>query len=136
VQDVAKDPCHGTRFVRPGAGVRGLVDALVAQPGQRVSRPRPVTVDGHHGLYLELTQDGTDLRGCHKSTSTLWHSTDDFPYGYGIPGSVVRCWVLDVDGLRVLITAMTTPHETPTEAAEVVGIATSTRFIGPTGPGD
>jgi hypothetical protein len=26
---------------------------------------------------------------------------------------------------------MTTPHETPTEAAEVVGIATSTRFIGP-----
>jgi hypothetical protein len=47
---------------------------------------------------------------------------------------VVRCWVLDVDGTRVVMTAMTTPYETPTEAAEVVAIARSVRFIGPLDP--
>lgn len=84
VRDVAKDPCHSTRFV-PAAG-RPLVDALVAQPGQRASTPRPVTVDGHRGLYVELTQDGTDVRGRHESTSTLWHSTDGFPTALAAPG--------------------------------------------------
>ncbi len=134
VRDVAKDPCHGAEFVRPAAGVRPLVDALVAQPGQRSSRPRPVTVDGHRGVYVELTQDGADVRGCHESTSTLWHSTGDFGFGFGVTGTVIRCWVLDVDGLRVVMTASTTPHETPTEAAEVVAIARSVRFIGPLDP--
>ncbi len=57
-----------------------------------------MTVDGHRGLYVEITQDGTDVRGCRESSGTLWHSTDDFSYGYGFTGTVVRCWVLDVDG--------------------------------------
>ena len=134
VRDVAKEPCNGTRFVRPAAGVRALVGALVAQPGQRTSRPRPVTLDGYDGLYVELTQDGADVRGCHESMSTLWHATSGFGYGFGANGSVIRCWVLDVDGQRIVVTAMTTPHETPAEADEVVAIALSTRFIPPLKP--
>jgi len=42
--------------------------------------------------------------------------------------------LLDVEGLRVVMTASTTPHETPTEAAEVVAIARSVRFIPPLDP--
>ena len=66
-----------------------------------------------------------------ESSSTLWRATGGFGYSFGANGSVIRCWVLDVDGQRIVVTAMTTPHETPTEVTEVVGIARSAHFIEP-----
>ena len=51
---VFDDICQA-RSTRVGPTARDLARALAAQDGSTTTRPRPVTLDGHDGLYLELT---------------------------------------------------------------------------------
>jgi hypothetical protein len=132
VGTVLDDPCHPSTGNDPGTTVRDLADALVQQPGKQTTRPTPVTLDGHHGLYLEVTGPGRkQLDACQDATYTLWRSDDDFPNRSNIPGTVWRLWILDVDGTRIVVNESTTPHETKAEKAEVLAIARSTHFIDP-----
>jgi hypothetical protein len=135
VAGVVRDPCEGVAIDDPGPSVRDLAGALRAQPGHRTTKPRAVDVDGHSGLYLEVTlPDQEQLNGCHDSEQILWRTDAGDGYGGGIGGTVSRLWILDVDGTRVVMVAGTTPNETAGEVAEVLAIAASARFIDPTWP--
>ena len=133
--EVVDDPCEGVTASDPGPTARNLADALVAQPGTRTTTPRRVTIDGHSGLYLEVTLPGEDrLNTCLRSAYTLWNANSGDSYRGDIGDTVNRFWILDVDGTRVVITADTTPNETPADIAEIVAIATSAHFLDPLEP--
>jgi hypothetical protein len=133
---VVTDPCAGVTGDDPGPGVRDLADALHALPVVTSSEPTPVTVDGHTGLYLEVTfpRDETRVKACHSSEYDLWLTDSAVPYGTDIGGTVSRLWILDVGGTRVVMVADTTPHEDAAATAKVLGIAHSVRFIEPLKP--
>ena len=132
VESVYRDRCAARATVDPGPTVRDLATALRAQSAHRTTKPRTVEVDGHSGLYLEVTLPGQErLNRCHDSQQTLWRTDNGGEYGGNIGGTVSRLWILDVDGTRVVMVAGTTPNETAEEVAEVVAIADSAHFIGP-----
>lgn len=133
VGTVVDDPCNPSINTDPGPTVRDLADALHQQSGRRATEPEPVSLDGHDGLYLEITAPKR-FDACDNSTYTLWHSDDDFPNATNIPSTVFRIWILDVDGTRILVNETTTPNETKADKAEVLAIAESTHFIDPVDP--
>jgi hypothetical protein len=99
VTRVATDACLGGS--RPvGPSVSDLATALVEQRHMTATRPVPVTVGGHHGLYVK-TIAPAHLEQCHDENVRIltgggaWLSLD-------VPGAVFREWILDVDGQRVV----------------------------------
>jgi len=123
---VYPDPCrNGTTSAQdPGPSVRDLADALVSQHSTDATRPRPVRVDGHRGVYLELRSPG-DLSDC-TDPGELW-------VGRGIygPGQVDRLWIVDVDGHRLVVDASHLPTSPPQEVAALVRMARTVRFVAP-----
>jgi hypothetical protein len=85
--------------------------------------PVPVAVDGHDGLYLELsTPADLDYATCQKDGLVAW----DDATAWAEPG-VTRLWILDVDGQRVVLTL----NGEPTKATERVftGMVRSAEFV-------
>ena len=136
VQRVVRDPCAGGAAYDPGPGVRDLARALHAQPEVESTRPTPVTVDGHAGLYVEVSFPKDRFRegepACHAGWYEIWR-TDDSSYGVSVDDTVSDIWVLDVDGTRVVMVA-DVPVEDDAAAAEVLGIAASAHFLEPRAP--
>ena len=106
VARVKRDAC-GTRngFFDPGPSVKDLADALVAQKSTRSSVPKPVTLDGHQGLYVEMASP-SDLDTCTNDRG-LWDGR-----GIYTDGQVDKVWILDVDGQRLVVDASYAPSET------------------------
>jgi hypothetical protein len=100
---LAQHPCrdHTTRVVGPS--VSDLAGALRRQPVLDVTNPVPTTLDGHRGLYLEVTiPDNLDTGNCVDDRVSLFESGG--PDGYiGQDGYVGRWWILDVDGERMVV---------------------------------
>ena len=136
VQDVVRDPCEGVTAFDPGPAVRDLAKALRSQPGVTATPPRPVSVDGHQGLYLEVSfpPEESQFVGCHSSEYHLWRTDAGDFYGTDIAGTVSRLWILDVQGTRVVMVADTTPGEDAAATAEVLDIAASAHFLAPLEP--
>jgi hypothetical protein len=145
VGQVYRHPCKwlGTLF-DPGPTVDDLADALLDVPLRGASEPRPVTLDGYEGRYLEwsvppdmetnaqgefLTCDVEPSDGVHYFES--W--TGD-PAGWGGdryhqgPGQLDRLWILDVDGVRFVIDAFSMPEATEEEIDELMEIVSSITF--------
>ena len=79
-----------------GPTVDDLVTALVDHPSLDVTSPVDVTLAGYPGKYLDLQVPG-DI-----STCTTYRPLDAHHYAQG-PGQRWHMWVLDVDGVRVLV---------------------------------
>jgi hypothetical protein len=133
VDSVLDHPCRNADTSDPGPSVRDLADALHEHSGPLATTPRPVALDGHDGLYLEVTAPQR-LNNCINSTYTLWQTDGGFPNATNVPGTVFRIWVLDVDGNRIVVNETTTPNETKADKAEVLAIAESTHFVDPVDP--
>ena len=129
VTHVFTDPCD-TRPTRVGPTVRDLARALADQTGTTTTRPRAVTLDGHRGLYLELTTGETHA-GC--TSLDLWHSAPDNDYGQDTGGIVHHLWILDVDGTRLVVAVSNYPDQTPAQHQELIDIAETIHFTEPTG---
>jgi hypothetical protein len=102
------DPCH-----RSGAGallgqsavssVDGLVAALANQRGLHASSPTDIKVDGFSGKYMERTvAAGTKLTDCDGGEFKPWLGTDGGAR-YILPGQVDLLWIVDVDGVPLVI---------------------------------
>ena len=108
VAAVFADPCALNEGA-PDAGtsVKDLADLLAAQELTSVSEPVPVTLDGHEGLYLELTAPSDiSFEDCDAGYFAYWEgSPDDAQHTVDSPGTVERTWILDVDGERVVLAA-------------------------------
>ena len=127
VTHVFPDPC-GTRSTRVGPTARDLADALADQTRTTTTRPRPVTLDGHRGLYLELTTGATNA-GC--TSLDLWRSSPDLVYGQDVGGLVHHLWILDVDSTRLTVAVSNYPDQTPAQHQELIDIAETIHFVGP-----
>jgi hypothetical protein len=117
------DPCIDA--VEPdipvGPSVDDFVTALVDHPLLDVTQPVDVTVAGYQGKYVQL-QAPSDTAACPYF----------FAYRPGIyeqgPDQRWQLWVLDVDGLRVVVRADTYPGTQPEVRQQLQGIVDSLRI--------
>jgi hypothetical protein len=124
VGKVQRDACLRPQhdYFTPGPSVEDLADALVAQKSTRASAPRPVTVAGHQGLYVELASP-RDISKCDQDPG-LWG-------GRGIysDGQVDLVWILDVDGQRIVVNAAHAPTSTASEREKLTSMVESLKFV-------
>jgi hypothetical protein len=127
--DVYRDPCHRAgRPPRVGPTVEDFTRALGAQKLTRTTAPVPVEVDGHAGLYVEVSVPAAvDLSGCPDQALVLWEGPGD-----EVPQVthefMKRYWVLDVDGERVVLAVTTYPSATEKAVRRFSGIVESATF--------
>jgi hypothetical protein len=124
VAQAQRDACgNHSELVDPGPSVRDLAKALADQKSTRSTVPKPVTLDGHEGLYIEIRGPG-DLDACPGALG-LWD-------GRGIysDGQVDMLWILDVDGQRLVVDA--SYAKAASSAAEIKALTSmveSLRFV-------
>lgn len=132
---VHSDPCrHEGAAPEIGSSVEDLAGALAEQELTDVSTPEPVSLDGHDGLYVELAvPPDVRLERCGHGYYMFWDgSPDDQQHTADGPGAVDRLWIVDVDGVRVVLLASTSPEATGDQAEALSDIITSVRFLDPT----
>jgi hypothetical protein len=108
IGDVYADPCRWeTTLLEPPpvSSVDALVAALAGQKGLRVSTPTDITVDGFAGKSMERTVPaGTDLADCDGGEFRTFLDTGG-GNRYLEPGTRVMLWIIDVDGVPLVIDA-------------------------------
>jgi hypothetical protein len=103
------DPCDwsSTRPETPSTTVDELVAALAAQASRAASAPVDITLDGYAGKAITLhVPDDADFTQCDQGLFGSWSmgTTDLSPHRYHQgPGQIDEVWILDVDGLLVVI---------------------------------
>jgi hypothetical protein len=137
---LANDPCHndGTGDNPVGPGVDAFANALTAHPLLDVTDPVDVTVGGRSGKYLELrvpsdptiqgSSEPTNLEGC-----PVYRPWKPWFQAQG-PGDRWRLWILDVEGVRVLVQAVDVPDTSAEVETEVQSVVDSMRFDAPPQP--
>lgn len=102
-----------------GPTVDDLVTALVDHPSLDVTDPVDVTLAGYPGKYLDLTIPDDISECAHYRPMDVRHH-----YGQG-PGQRWHMWILDVDGVRVLVETNDYPAAPPETLAEEQAIIES-----------
>jgi hypothetical protein len=128
---VPSDPCDADgRSQRLGSSVEDLAEALVAQQRTTTTRPVPSSLDGYRGLYLELrTPAGFDLTGCGPDGFVVYEAGEEVrPHEWPI---IDRCWILDVEGRRVMMTASTPAGAGRESVARVADVVEAVTFVQP-----
>ena len=126
VRNVWKDPCDeskGTLDAAETATVDGLVAAIQAWPGFRVTAPEAIDVDGLPGQVVEVSFTG-DLAGCPNPviwTTSLGMLVDGYPMAAtGADGHAGTFRIVDVGGTLLVIRTTDFPQTSPHEAAQGV----------------
>jgi hypothetical protein len=116
------EPCltdeNAPADIRVGPTVDDLVTALVDHPKLDVTAPVDVTLAGYSGKYLDLTTPD-DISKCAR-----YFPMDHHIYAQG-PGQRWHMWILDVDGVRVLVETNDYPDTPPGVLAEEPAIVNS-----------
>jgi hypothetical protein len=126
---LAAHPCHdhGQTFVGPT--VRDLASALRRQPFLEVTRPVPVTVGGHGGLFLTVAvPKGADLTRCEDDRVDLYTREDplgavtvDKPFAW-------QLWIFEVGGTRYVARGDLTPNASKSDRAALAQMVESITF--------
>ena len=127
---VPKDPCKARTSSSPiGPTVEDLAAALAAQRRTTTTKPIPVTVDAHEGLYLELTTPTRlDYHACGPDGMQIWETAGTGSRRILDEAATDRYWILDVDGQRVVITAMTLRAATSETVELATGVVETVAF--------
>jgi hypothetical protein len=110
-----------------GTTVDAFVTALVDHPDLDVTSPVDVTLGGHSGKYLELRAPAnttTDGLGPDPSGCNYYFVWEPGIYAQG-PNALWRIWVLDVDGVRVVVRSDSFPGTTPEVQSQLAAIVKS-----------
>jgi hypothetical protein len=110
IDDVYADACQweGTRLDRSEiSSADDLAAALASQKGLRVSTPTDVTIDGFTGTYMERKVPArTALSECDGAEFRVY-LVPQWGSRYLMPGQLQRLWILDVNGVPLVIDAST-----------------------------
>jgi hypothetical protein len=128
VGDVYADPCiRAGNPPKVGPSVKGFATALADQKVTTATTPVPVSLDGHEGVYLEISVPaGFDISRCNDEELILWAADPEEPGAE--PGLVSRYWVLDLDGQRVVLVVHTNADASDETVDLFTGIAESATF--------
>ena len=99
------DPCAGTVGQEVGDGVEDLVNALANVPGFEAGPVTDVSLDGYAGKSFDFAFVGDADQSCVGDATWQWLTGDD-RVGWG-PDADQRVIVLDVDGTRLVVDAVT-----------------------------
>ena len=128
VSEVVRNPCGKPEPMTVGPTVADLVSAFEQQRLTRRSAPVPVTVDGHHGLSLELAApDDLDVTTC--PDFNLWESDPAGARHMSSPGESDRLWILDVDGEVVVLTVTAEAHVPQAARERLTQMVESATFV-------
>jgi hypothetical protein len=133
--EVYAHPCDWQQpRVRPGPSVDDFVEAVTAQPLRNATAPEPVTLGGYEGKRLTwsvpsdidfATCDVVDGEGAFESWTASALGSDRYQQ---MPGQVDHLWVLDIDGVRLVVDATANPGASAEDVAEMAAIVDSLRF--------
>jgi hypothetical protein len=115
------DPClsgAANPDIPVGPTVDDLVTALIEHPSLDVTAPVDVTLAGYSGTYLDLTVPD-DISDC-----STYQPIEAHIYAQG-PGHRWHMWILDVDGVRVLVETNDYAGTDPQRLAEIQSILDS-----------
>jgi hypothetical protein len=116
------DPCRpddeGNADISVGPTVDDFVTALVDHPSLDVTAPVDVTLAGYSGKYVDLLVPD-DISECFR-----YRPMDAHIYAQG-PGQRWHMWVLDVNGVRVLVETNDHPGTSADRLAEEQAIIDS-----------
>jgi hypothetical protein len=125
------DPCQWSTTIpeTPATTVDELVEALAAQASRDASAPVDITLDGYAGKSITLhVPDDADFTQCDDELFSSWGTRDEDPSRYHQgPGQIDKLWIVDVDGVLVVIDAgyyAGTPQEVVDEMDAIVETAT------------
>jgi hypothetical protein len=122
------DPCGGPGPDIPtGTTVDEFVTALVDHPDLDVTSPVGVTLGGFSGKYLELRAPAnttTDELGPDPDGCNYYFVWEPGIYAQG-PNALWRIWVLDVDGVRVVVRSDSFPGTSPQVQAQLAAMVDS-----------
>jgi hypothetical protein len=108
IRDVYADACQweGTRLDRSEiSSADDLAAALASQKGLRVSTPTDVTVDGFAGTYMERRVPArTVISDCDGAQFRVY-LVPEWGSRYLEPGQLQQLWILDIDGVPLVIDA-------------------------------
>ncbi len=110
-----------------GTTVDEFVTALVDHPDLDVTSPIDVTLGGYSGQYLELRAPAnttTDELGPVAGGCNYYFVWEPGIYAQG-PSDLWRIWVLDVDGVRVVVRTDSFPGTSPQVQAQLAAIVDS-----------
>ena len=128
---VFTDPCDaGAPSRRVGPTVEDLATALAAKEPGTTTEPVATELGGYRALYLELTLSRRDLQACKADGGMLiWETAvRDESRALELPATD-RYWILDLDGRRVVVTAMTEAGTTDETVELLTGVAETVAFI-------
>ena len=131
IGNVFAEPCHssGTLLDPPvGSSVHDLVAALESQKQRHASTPTDVTLDGFTGKYLEMTVPaGIKLADCDGGEFRTWVHPQGGQRSLE-PGQRDLLWIVNVDGVPLVIDAALGPATSGQDRAERIQIVESTQI--------
>ena len=119
------DPCDtnaGLWDPPLGPTVDDFVTALANVPGYTTTDPVDADLFGFHGKYMEETGPAS-VAACGDGFSHAWQTKDNETAEYLMDGQHNRLWVLDVDGVRLLVSltdSVAVPHASGTDPVDMV----------------
>jgi hypothetical protein len=129
VGDVYADACQWSRTQLDRSAISsadGLAVALASQEGLRVSTPTDARIDGFSGTYMERTVPArTNLGRCDQAQFRVWLDTGGGERYLGGPRQVDLLWILDVDGVPLVINASLAAGATAQGRAELLEMVES-----------
>jgi hypothetical protein len=116
------DPCKPIRADIPvGTTVSDFIDAVAEHPVLDTTTPTDITLGGYSGQYFDL-QFPADLSTCPE-----YRPWDPGIYAQG-PSHRWHLWVLDVDGIRVVVQSMDYAATSEQRRTELQAIVDSIRI--------
>jgi hypothetical protein len=106
IENVFEDPCApelGMRDPAVGPTVDDLASAIAALPGVEVVGPSDVSLAGFSGQYMELS--GIDRSADCSEEPVMWVTTRGDSGLLPSVDDLVRVWILDVAGARLVVLA-------------------------------
>ena len=126
IADVHADACQwrGTRTAV--SSTDEAVAALASQTGIRSSTPIRVLFDGFFAEEIERTiPAGASLSECDALEFRTWVDTGGWPRYLGAPGQSDFLWIVDVDGVPLVIDVATEPGASAQDRTELMEMAES-----------